>query len=135
MTTTTVPATPLTARQTRVLGIAAGLVRACAGPNRNTLVAGRLLNTFLAELGQVGIEPNERLRPLEIAPTSPPPLTRREMEALVGMSLGKTNAEIGRELGITEDTVRTHAHRLYKKLHARDRASAVARGFRTGLLT
>ena len=43
-------------------------------------------------------------------------------------------AEIGRELFVSEDTVKTHARRLFRKLGARDRAHAVAAGFRAGLV-
>lgn len=64
----------------------------------------------------------------------PPPLTERELQVLRGMADGKSNAEIGRELFVSEDTVKTHARRLFRKLGARDRAHAVASGFRTGLV-
>jgi DNA-binding NarL/FixJ family response regulator len=53
---------------------------------------------------------------------------------LRGMADGKSNAEIGRELFVSEDTVKTHARRLFRKLGARDRAHAVAAGFRAGLV-
>ena len=64
----------------------------------------------------------------------PPALTERELQVLRGMADGKSNAEIGRELFVSEDTVKTHARRLFRKLGARDRAHAVASGFRTGLV-
>ncbi|HEY2791559.1 MAG TPA: DNA-binding response regulator [Micromonosporaceae bacterium] len=63
-----------------------------------------------------------------------PNLTERELQVLRGMSDGKSNAEIGRELFVSEDTVKTHARRLFRKLGARDRAHAVASGFRLGLV-
>ena len=47
---------------------------------------------------------------------------------------GSTNAEIGQRLGITERTVKAHVKALCEKLHAADRAGAVARGFELGLL-
>ena len=62
-------------------------------------------------------------------------LTERELQVLHGMADGKSNAEIGRELYVSEDTVKTHARRLFRKLGARDRAHAVAAGFRAGLVT
>ncbi|GAB3963479.1 helix-turn-helix transcriptional regulator [Plantactinospora veratri] len=68
------------------------------------------------------------------APARRPVLTEREMQVLVGMADGKSNAEIGRELFVSEDTVKTHARRLFRKLGARDRAHAVAAGFRAGLV-
>lgn len=72
------------------------------------------------------------------APAGPPGrrimLTERETQVLLGMAEGKSNAEIGRDLFVSEDTVKTHARRLFRKLGARDRAHAVAAGFRAGLV-
>src|SRR4051794_20798240 len=62
-------------------------------------------------------------------------LTEREMQVLRGMSQGKSNGQIGRELYLSEDTVKTHARRLFRKLSAADRAQAVAQGFRCGLVS
>lgn len=62
-------------------------------------------------------------------------LTRRELEVLAGMSHGRSNAQIGAELFLSEDTVKTHARRLFRKLGAADRAQAVAIGLRTGLIS
>ena len=50
------------------------------------------------------------------------------------MSRGGYNAEIGRELYLSEDTVKTHARRLFRKVGAADRAQAVAVGFRWGFV-
>lgn len=61
-------------------------------------------------------------------------LTKRELEVLVGMSNGRSNAQIGAELFLSEDTVKTHARRLFRKLGAADRAQAVAIGLRQGLI-
>ncbi|WP_448061915.1 response regulator transcription factor [Cellulomonas hominis] len=61
-------------------------------------------------------------------------LTKREIEVLVGMSNGRSNAQIGGELFLSEDTVKTHARRLFRKLGASDRAQAVAIGLRRGLI-
>ena len=46
------------------------------------------------------------------------------------MTEGKSNGEIGKELFLSEDTVKTHARRLFRKLGVNDRAQAVAHGFR-----
>ena len=62
-------------------------------------------------------------------------LSMREMQVLTGMSQGKSNAQIGRELYLSEDTIKTHARRLFRKLGAKDRAEAVATGFRRGIMT
>lgn len=61
-------------------------------------------------------------------------LTERELQVLRGMSQGRSNGEIGHELFLSEDTIKTHARRLFRKLGARDRAQAVAVGFRRGLV-
>jgi DNA-binding CsgD family transcriptional regulator len=61
-------------------------------------------------------------------------LTARELQVLRAMGRGCTNAEISRELFLAEDTVKVHVRRLFRKLEVRDRAQAVARGFRAGLL-
>ena len=67
--------------------------------------------------------------------TPAPALTEREMQVLTGMSRGRSNAEIGKELFLSEDTVKTHARRLFRKLGVNDRAQAVAHGFRRGLVS
>jgi DNA-binding NarL/FixJ family response regulator len=63
-----------------------------------------------------------------------PELTEREMQVLRGMAAGKSNAQIGRELYLSEDTIKTHARRLFRKMRVNDRAQAVASGFRLGLV-
>lgn len=83
---------------------------------------------------------NDRLRPGGPAirrpedRAVPPALSERELQVLGGMSRGRSNGEIGRELYLSEDTVKTHARRLFRKLGAADRAHAVALGFRWGLV-
>ena len=62
-------------------------------------------------------------------------LTERELQVLRGMADGKSNAEIGRELYLSEDTVKTRARGLLRKLGARDRVHAVASAFRAGLVS
>ena len=62
-------------------------------------------------------------------------LTERELQVLTGMSQGKSNNQIGRDLYLSEDTVKTHARRLFRKLGVNDRAQAVALGFRRGLVS
>jgi DNA-binding NarL/FixJ family response regulator len=61
-------------------------------------------------------------------------LSAREMEVLSLIRRGFTNGEIGKLLHITERTVRGHVEFIMRKLNASDRASAVARGFETGIL-
>jgi DNA-binding NarL/FixJ family response regulator len=76
--------------------------------------------------------------PTTVRSTVPDPapvaLSMREMQVLTGMSQGKSNAQIGRELYLSEDTIKTHARRLFRKLGVKDRAEAVATGFRRGMM-
>ena len=81
-----------------------------------------------AELMGMGLEREVPVQP------SGPDLTEREMQVLRGMAAGKSNAQIGRELYLSEDTIKTHARRLFRKMRVNDRAQAVASGFRLGLV-
>jgi DNA-binding NarL/FixJ family response regulator len=85
------------------------------------------------------VEPTLRraLSSRESVRSAPPQaqLTERELQVLTGMSQGKSNSAIGRELYLSEDTVKTHARRLFRKLGVNDRAQAVALGFRRGLVS
>jgi two-component system, NarL family, response regulator len=62
------------------------------------------------------------------------PLSSREMEILAQIAQGKSNKEIGAELGISEGTVRVHASNLFAKLGCSDRAQAVSEAFRRGII-
>jgi DNA-binding NarL/FixJ family response regulator len=81
-----------------------------------------------AELMGMGVDREVPAQP------SGPELTEREMQVLRGMAAGKSNAQIGRELYLSEDTIKTHARRLFRKMRVNDRAQAVASGFRLGLV-
>lgn len=58
----------------------------------------------------------------------------RELTILQLVADGRSNSQIGRDLHISEATVKTHLVRLYSKLGAADRASAVSSAYRQGLL-
>lgn len=62
-------------------------------------------------------------------------LTERENAVLFGMSYGHTNRQIAANILVSEDTVKTHARRMFRKIGAADRAHAVRIGFELGLLT
>lgn len=89
--------------------------------------------TAVAVEAASALVPSQRER--EPGPPRRPALTERELQVLNGMADGKSNAEIGRDLYVSEDTVKTHARRLFRKLGARDRAHAVASAFRAGLVS
>ncbi|WP_025156260.1 response regulator [Leifsonia aquatica] len=61
-------------------------------------------------------------------------LSPRELHVLALVADGATNREAGSRLHISEATVKTHLLSVYAKLGVGDRASAVAEGFRRGLL-
>jgi len=60
-------------------------------------------------------------------------LTEREMDVFRLITRGYSNAEIGRELFISDTTVKTHVTRLLQKLDLRDRAQAIVLAYQTGL--
>jgi DNA-binding NarL/FixJ family response regulator len=62
-------------------------------------------------------------------------LSAREVEVLGQVAKGKTNAEIGRELHISEATVKTHLLRVFNKLDVSDRTAAVTTAMSLGLLS
>ena len=62
-------------------------------------------------------------------------ITGLDLQVLRGMSHGMSNVEIGETLLMSDDAVKFRARRIYGKLHARDRAHAVAQAFRLGYLT
>ncbi|MCV7301499.1 response regulator transcription factor [Mycobacterium barrassiae] len=61
-------------------------------------------------------------------------LSTREVEVLGLVAVGKTNAEIGHELHISEATVKTHLLRTFNKLGVSDRTAAVTTAMSLGLL-
>jgi len=62
------------------------------------------------------------------------PLTPREREVLVLLSLGLSNREIAERLGISPHTAKFHVSSIFGKLGAGSRAEAVSQGIRDGLI-
>jgi DNA-binding NarL/FixJ family response regulator len=63
-----------------------------------------------------------------------PELTRREAEVLALLADGLSHQQIGQELSISAETVRTHVRKACERLDARTRTQAVATALRRGLL-
>jgi NarL family two-component system response regulator LiaR len=61
-------------------------------------------------------------------------ITPRELEILEAMAAGHSNREIAERLFVSENTVKTHAARLFAKLSARRRTQAVQRAKEAGLI-
>ncbi|MEV0611067.1 response regulator transcription factor [Polymorphospora rubra] len=62
-------------------------------------------------------------------------LTDREKQVLQLVANGNSNREAATALFIGEASIKTHLQHIYDKLGVRDRASAVAEGYRRRLLT
>jgi DNA-binding CsgD family transcriptional regulator len=60
------------------------------------------------------------------------PLTEREREVLAAVAEGRSNEQVGRQLGLSLSTVKTYLERIHVKLGSVDRASAVATALRRG---
>jgi DNA-binding NarL/FixJ family response regulator len=61
-------------------------------------------------------------------------LTRREREIVRHVALGLRNAEVARQLCISEVTVKTHLNNIFRKLGLRDRVELTLHAVRTGLV-
>jgi two-component system response regulator DesR len=78
-------------------------------------------------LGMTVFKPHE-------APAGPP-LSEREREVLEAIAGGATNREIAGVLFLSPHTVKEHTSSLYRKLNVRNRAEAVQKAQRLGLIS
>ncbi|BAL89143.1 putative two-component system response regulator [Actinoplanes missouriensis 431] len=87
-------------------------------------VTRRLIDAFATGAVAETPEPDPRLGAL----------TPRERDVLAGIARGRSNAEIGEELGIGVGTVKTHVNALLAKLGVRDRVQATIVAYDVGLV-
>jgi DNA-binding NarL/FixJ family response regulator len=85
-----------------------------------------LMRRVILRLGEAIRRRPEALLPID-------PLTHKEREILKLLVNGKSNGGIGRELGVSEGTVKTHIRNIYRKLHVDSRPAAAARAVRLDL--
>jgi DNA-binding NarL/FixJ family response regulator len=72
--------------------------------------------------------------PRPVAPSRFDELTAREQEIFRLIADGLSNAEIGRELYISDTTVKTHITHILQKLELRDRVQVVVLAYQSGLI-
>jgi DNA-binding NarL/FixJ family response regulator len=92
------------------------------------VVAPRILRRLLDQFGTLLPDP------AAAPPVRLDVLTEREREVLVQVARGMSNAEIARELSVSETTVKTHVGHMLTKLDLRDRVQAVVLAYETGLV-
>jgi DNA-binding NarL/FixJ family response regulator len=106
-----------------------------AGFVPKTLPAKSMINAvkFMAMGEQYA--PIDFMTAVEEAPTHPlaEKLTPRELQVLKGLTEGKSNKEIARDLDITEPTIKLHMKTLYRKLGAANRTQAALIAREAGL--
>lgn len=94
--------------------------------------------------GDALLAPTITRRLIEDFCSAPPPgaatprelsgLTARELEVLILVARGMSNADIAADLVVAESTVKTHVARILTKLQLHDRAQAVVTAYETGLV-
>ena len=94
-----------------------------------------------AASGQAVLDPAVQARLVDVATLPgagggplPDGLTEREAEVLRLIAAGRSNADIGKDLFVSEATVKTHVNRIFAKTGSRDRSQAVAYAHRRGLV-
>jgi DNA-binding NarL/FixJ family response regulator len=84
---------------------------------------------------EAALDGNSYLDPALVKPPRPGgKLTQRELDVLGLLAEGLQHEEIGRRLGISSETVRTHLRKASDRLGAATRTQAVATALRRGLI-
>ena len=97
---------------------------------RDQLVAG----VRAAARGESALSPSVARRLVQQLRSDADRLTARELEVLSGVARDLSNAAIGRELYITEATLKTHLLRVFGKLGVDDRTHAMTVAIQRGIL-
>lgn len=90
--------------------------------------SGRVLGDAVREVARTGTYRG----PVPAAADAP--LTPREYDVLRLVAAGHTNGEIGRDLRLSPNTVKTYLHNVMRKLDARNRAQVITNARAHGLL-
>jgi DNA-binding CsgD family transcriptional regulator/tetratricopeptide (TPR) repeat protein len=112
-----------------------GLERLCSAYRTATKLGARPLAAAAAqEVAALGESVAQRLGARAVAQADGVQLTRRELEVLRHVSIGRTNREIAQELFLSPRTVDMHVRNLLGKLDCRSRVEASHRAGELGLL-
>jgi DNA-binding NarL/FixJ family response regulator len=99
----------------------------------NQELAMHVIRHLTGATGQVTQPPSDSQTHRRPGPL-PHSLTKRELEVLRLLALGKTNQEIAQSLVLSALTVKTHVQRIIAKLGVSDRTQAAVRASELGLL-
>ena len=113
-------------KDTRPEELLAGIRTLAAG---EALLAPSVTRMLIAEFVQHP-DPSPSPAPVELND-----LTERELEVLVEVGRGLSNADIAARLNISAATAKTHVSRLLMKLHVHDRAQLVVAAYESHLIT
>ena len=94
----------------------------------DALLAPSVTRTLIAEFASRSSQPLKNADVLRC-------VTPRELEVLVLVSRGRSNAEIADDLHMSAATAKTHVSRILTKLGARDRSQLVVIAYESGLAT
>ncbi|HET6550731.1 MAG TPA: response regulator transcription factor [Solirubrobacter sp.] len=92
------------------------------------LLAPSVTRRLIEEFARIG--GTHRARPAELDG-----LTPRELDVLLLLARGLSNAEIAESLVLSDTTVKTHVTHVLSKLGVRDRVQAVVLAYESGLVT
>jgi len=87
-----------------------------------------------SRLTELGERVDVRIGPRALADLRPGGITRRELEVLRHVAVGRTNREIARELVLSTRTVDMHVRNTLSKLGCRTRTQAATRAIELGLV-